>query len=569
MTKKMTVFKKLMVGFLLMNILIIAISFYSLSNLANMDKTTSVMYDSHLKGVEYIKTAQVNLYSIIRNRNNILLSSNDSKEVEKYINNTKEALSQFEESTKKFEGTIASNEVRELFNQLTNVWKDFKSQEEKVLELASKGDFQGANAQRISNRNLVSEIESIVEKIVQIKVKQSEEADINGTLTYEKTRNITIMICALSVIASISTAFVLSKLISKPLIKVSEAALKVADGDLSIEDIHIKNNDEIGDVAGAFNKMTKNLKDIIIRVNDVSGLIASSSEELSASSEEISSSTEEISSAISQLSIGANTQAEEASNTSASVAEIVSGIGMVAERANSVHKTSLKVTEETNGGLLEADTTVKKMEQIKKVTEETASKVKVLGEESSKIGEIVAVIMGIADQTNLLALNAAIEAARAGEQGKGFAVVADEVRKLAEQSSRSAVKIGELIEKVQSETMEVVNIMNVTNQEVIDGAASVNKTGDYFKLIANEIAKVTNQIQEVSDVSQEIANQSKTINEAVENIAAIAEQSAASTKEVSASSEEQTATMEEIASSSEELAKLAEELQSYVSRFKL
>jgi len=566
---KMTVFKKLVAGFLLVNVLIIGISFYSLLNLANMDNTISILYDAHLKGIEYIKTAQVNLYSVIRNRNNILLSSDNPQEVENYISNTKEALTQCEENIKKFEGTIANEEVRRLFGELTSVWNDFKSSEEVVLQLASEGDFQGANTQRIANRTLVSSIESIIEKIVELKEKQSEEANNNSTLTYQKIRNITIMISAFSVIVSVGIAFVLTRLISTPLVRISEAALKIAEGDLSLEDIHVKNKDEIGDVANAFNKMTESLKGIIGKVNEVAGLIASASEELSASSEEISSSAEEVASTISQLAIGANSQAKEASNTSIGVNEIVSKIEMVAERASSVHKASLKVAEETDSGLLEADTAVDKMEHIKEVIEKTTARVKVLGEESNRIGDIVAVIRSIADQTNLLALNAAIEAARAGEQGKGFAVVAEEVRKLAEQSATSAVKIGELIEKVQSETMEVVNVMDNTNQEVIDGVSSVNKTGNYFKLIAEEIKEVTGKIQDVSNASQEIASQSTTVNEAVRNIAAIAEETAASTEEVSASTEEQTATMEEIAGSAGELAKLAEELQSYVSRFKL
>jgi len=189
--------------------------------------------------------------------------------------------------------------------------------------------------------------------------------------------------------------------------------MKIAEGDLTIEEIKVKNNDEIGDIAIAFNKMTRNLKDIIMKVYDVSVQIASSSEELSASSEEISASAEEVANAINQLAIGANEQAKEATNTSIGVNEIVSRIGKVAERASYVHKASVKVSEETDSGLLEANATVNKMEQIKNVIEETTSRVKMLGEESIKIGNIVSVIRNIADQTNLLALNAAIEAFKA------------------------------------------------------------------------------------------------------------------------------------------------------------
>jgi len=386
---KMTVFKKLVVGFLFMNILIVGISFYSVSNLSNMDNSMSVMYDAHLKGVEYIKTAQANMNAVIRYRNNILLSSDNFQEVESNSKSMNEAISQFEESLQKFEETIVNDEVRKLFDDLTTVWKDFKAKEEKIVELASKGDFRDANIERISNRNLASHMESLIDKMVELKAQQSEEANNNSTITYERTRAITIIVCILSVIASIGTAVVLAKLISTPLVKISKAAIKIAEGDLSIEEIHVKNRDEIGDVAGAFNKMTKNLRDIIMKVTDVSEQIAASSEELSASSEEISASAEEVANTINQLAIGANTQAEEASHTSEAVNEIVSRIGTVAERASSVHKTSIKVAEETDSGLLEANTAVSKMQQLKKVTEETTARVKALGEESNKIGDIV------------------------------------------------------------------------------------------------------------------------------------------------------------------------------------
>lgn len=143
-----------------------------------------------------------------------------------------------------------------MFDQLTNTWKEFKSKEEIVLELASVGDFQSANAQRIANRTIVSDIESLIETMVELKIKQAEEANINGDLTYEKTRNITILICIFGIIASAVTALVLTRQISTPLVKISEAAMKIAEGDLSVENIHVRNKDEIGDVASAFNKMT-------------------------------------------------------------------------------------------------------------------------------------------------------------------------------------------------------------------------------------------------------------------------------------------------------------------------
>lgn len=200
---------------------------------------------------------------------------------------------------------------------------------------------------------------------------------------------------------------------------------------------------------------------------------------------------------------------------------------------------------------------------------QSADGVQRLGENSRQIGEIVDVISGISAQTNLLALNAAIEAARAGEQGRGFAVVADEVRKLAEQSQLAAKKIATIIKEIQCQTETVVKIMNQGTVDVDRGTIVIAATGERFQHIVLLVQDLTGQIEEISVSAQEIAASGDKVENVVDHVKSMSIHTADNTQTISAAAEEQAASMEEISSSSRALADMADKLQVEVLKFKL
>ncbi|MEA4962361.1 methyl-accepting chemotaxis protein [Lutispora sp.] len=565
---KLTVRKKLFLGFGVLIILIVVLGAFSIYNLASVNNELDVLYDMHLKGIVYIKEAQVNLVSLARDRNNLILSTEES-EKNSYADSMRMGIENFEKNLEGFNETAASDEAKQRYYEITSLWSQLKQNEEKVIELARDSNVEEAHIQAMNNRLYAERIESEINALVELKNQLGLKAYTDGEEAYDRIRSITMIIIGISILFSIGTASYISYIIARPILHIAGAARMIAEGDLSIQAVKVRNNDEIGELGNSFNRMTEGLRAVIRNVLDASQQVASSSQKLSASSEEATSATQEMASTINQLAIGASKQAEDASAASVVVEQIASSIQQAAENANTVSAVSSNVAKEADSGLGEVQNAVEKMQSIRKVTEESAESVKLLGSESEKIGEIVEVIREISEQTNLLALNAAIEAARAGEQGRGFAVVADEIRKLAEQSSTSAIQIADIIGSIQGETKRVVDVMNLTMDHVLQGVTAVNNTEKYFDLIFGEINNVTGEIQELSASVQQIAGHSQSMNESIQGIASVAEETAASGEEISAASEEQAASMEEVANAAQELAKLSEGLQTNVSRFRL
>lgn len=565
---KLTVGNKILLGFSVLIVLMLVIGVYSVSGMSEMNKGLTHLYEKKLVGMIYLQEANVALVSRGREEKNFILET-DRAEREEHIANIKKYGEKFKENLAGFKNTIESEADKAKIADIEADWEKFLPIQNKVIELDLKGKDIEAVKEADKGREIINNIESDIDSFSNQMNESAREEHEKGEATYESTRNLVIAILVLSLILGAATALTISRMISKPIVAMAGAAQKIADGDLTNDNINVTNNDEIGELANSFNVMTHGLRSVIQQVIEASQRVAASSEELSASSEETTAATEQVANTIQQLSAGATNQAEEVESTSTIVNQMSASIQQISANTQTVSHASINVSNIAEQGTKDADNAVSKIERIKEVSSETAEVIMLLGQESKKIGQIVDVIKGIADQTNLLALNAAIEAARAGEQGRGFAVVAEEVRKLAEQSSSSAQQIAELISNIQKETNKAVEVMEVGSKEVAEGVVIVNKAGESFNVISVEVNKVVEQIQQVSAATQQMAVGSSEVVKSIDNIASIAQQTAASSQEVSAASQEQTAAMEEVARSAQDLAKLAEDLQNTVSRFKV
>ncbi|WP_144352686.1 methyl-accepting chemotaxis protein [Sporomusa termitida] len=400
------------------------------------------------------------------------------------------------------------------------------------------------------------------------RTKQINDALDGAVANARQAETAAIIAAVLATIIGIIIGFLAARSISRPVNALAVAARKVAAGDLT-ENVKIERQDEIGQLASAFNTMVLQLKDLIRQVTINAEQVAAASEELTANAEQSAQASNQIATAITDVAAGATAQMEAANETSAVVEQMAAGIQQIAANANQVSDQSAQAADKAKNGDQEVGKAVSQMKQIEDTVNTSARVVVKLGERSREIGQIVDTISGIAGQTNLLALNAAIEAARAGEQGRGFAVVAEEVRKLAEQSQEAAKKIAELIGEIQGDTEKAVVAMNEGTQEVRQGTEVVNAAGSAFKDIMAVVDQVSDQVKEISAAIQQMATGSQQIVASVKKIDDLSKKSAGESQGVSAATEEQLASMEEIATSSQALASLAQDLQTAVTKFRV
>lgn len=373
-----------------------------------------------------------------------------------------------------------------------------------------------------------------------------------------------------ALVFGVANAFLLSRHITKPIISVQNAGQLLAQGDFSqpINQQLTVRKDEIGSLARSFETMRVSLREMISRINTTAEQVASSSEELFASSEQVSQATSQIATTMETVANRTTASATASSETKRAMEETNIGLHRIAESSTLVLDAALESNQAAKQGNATILRAISQMNQINTSVSQSSSFVSKLIAQTKAVEDFVAVIGQISTQTNLLALNASIEAARAGEHGLGFAVVAENVRKLAEESQAAAKEVVGIVQKINEETAMVLQAMDQGKSEVEAGVEIIHNAEAAFLQIMASMEKVTEQISEVSSASEQLSASSDEVTVSMEEMTKLSLLTAKASEEVSTATEEQMASMLEVTSSSKSLSDLAAELQEMVSRFK-
>lgn len=402
-------------------------------------------------------------------------------------------------------------------------------------------------------------------------VVTADQDEILGSLG-QLQRNIFLM-GFLFILVGIFAAMILGNGFSKPIISVKNQLNRMANFDLKRSELaeelkYLERQDEVGDMVRAASEMQNNMVSLITEISSASENVAASSEELTATSQESSKAADEVANTIEDMAKGAGQQAEDTEMGALRINELakliekdqafLSDVNHEIERVDrfqvSGHESMKELVQIT-------DNNRKAIEDVKWVIEDTK-------ESTAKISDASGMIRSIAEQTNLLALNAAIEAARAGEAGRGFAVVADEIKKLAEESSSFTDEITAIVAELGKKVSKAVTTMNHVKEIADIQEDQVKKTNEDFDGIEKSLEKMKERVEGLNGSGREMGEKKEEIIKIIESLSAISEENAAATEEASASVQQQTAAMVEIADSSEGLAKLAEEMNLALQKFK-
>ncbi|OBW57159.1 chemotaxis protein [Solibacillus silvestris] len=533
-------------------ILAVCIIAYNISQLMSLNASTEEVVDS-LVAVEELNSSvqslqkSLSVYSINVSENNKYNIEADLARTEKIYNS--------------LQSSFSTDRQRQISAQ-------FEEKFTKIAE-ATTASLQETNVAEIKRQS--QRTRGIVNDVIELKRDVSANYTAMQQELGNKINAITwisiISAIALIIISVVSALYFTNRIVGR-ISRLTAGAKEIAAGNLNVQFEDKESDDEVGELQVSFRQMTGNLKEIITHVSDSSDQVAASAEELMASADETMLGTELISTSIQNVSDAADKQ-KEMSNASASFAQkVLEETEEIANQANQATTLSNSTNEKIEKGSVYVENTVSQMNLIQSTVDETADSLTLLASRTTEIVNILKLVQDISDQTNLLALNAAIEAARAGEAGKGFAVVADEVKKLSEQTKQSVSDISRIAVEIENDTTTTVASIQQVKDRVNAGITISYDTKATFDEILAIIGQVQNQVTEITAVSDSIHSKMATVSEQSLQMAAVSETTADNAVSVASASEEQLASMSEVNTAAGSLAHLAEELQGIVAKFR-
>lgn len=552
---------KILSGFSLVLFLLVILAFVSYTSINKNNRITEEMITKDSEILMLVDSKSANIQEGIALMRGYLLYGDSEY---------KERLAKVAEESKGLNERLLALQDSEKVRTLIEKSVEFGKVNGQVLSAFERGEKEKAlTMMKEISTPLAIEVGDGFKEISAQRHDDMRKAGLSLIESGSHSESIIIILSIVAVLLGIVIALLISQMIVKPILEVVHRIRQVSEGNFTGEMMIPKSNDEVGTLVISINNMLTQLRSLIQQVTVTTRQVSASSEELTAGAQQNNRATESIASTMEQVAAGAENQVRSIHETSRIVNDMSIQISNVSDTVGHIGSAAMDNLQQANEGTKSLQNAERQMNTIQNQVGGLSYVVSALGEKSLEIGKIIEVITTIAAQTNLLALNAAIEAARAGEHGRGFAVVADEVRKLAEQSGGSAQQITQLIAEIQYETQKAVDSMQSVTTEVSQGIEVVHSAGHYFYGIQTAIGTTTSAIEQLHTTIQQLTDGSKHIARTMENISHVVEESASGAQSVSAATEQQVASMEEFLASAQSLTNIAENLQQLVSKFKI
>ena len=531
---------RLIISFSVMLILMVMISGLSMLNFNNINKKfhsiTEVKYPQTL----ILNDIQGQINDVARAlRNAIILT--DSLQSKKELDRIATARHNVDKDLEQLGSMIDSSEGKVLLETIKEKRKAYAEAQKETITLLESGKKEDAAQVLVGKLRLQQNgYFGSVDKMKDFLVKEVQNATNAVELTHKSATLVNIILLAASLLITVVVCYLTTTSITVPLRKAVQVNQSVADGDLSVT-VVIDRKDEIGQLNESALRMVENLRGLIGNLARTSDQVAAAAYQLNESSEQIATASEKV--------------ASQAGNVATAGEEMAATSGDIAQNCNRAAESAQLATNVATEGSAVVKLTVDVMKRITDKVQASAQTVAGLGTRSDQIGKIIGTIEDIADQTNLLALNAAIEAARAGEQGRGFAVVADEVRALAERTTLATKEIGEMIRNIQQETKGAVRTMEEGVREVENGTKEAERSGASLQEILDQINEVATQVNQIATAAEEQTATTSEISSNIHQMSEVVQQTARGAQDSS-----QSAGM---------LSRLADELKVVIGKFNL